>query len=421
MVVTRVSGFVDWQGITLHRFNGLVVMISVSHTEKWCTEGLQFDPGLNHFFMFPLHFSRDTTIVDVDIHQREIAFSDHKQNPDSTVVGEVSSMPLSDSHDPDNYVKYPVNTIRGMKRHPVKWPQQIVPLMGIPSVLPVLPITPTPISGFPDTVSISGIDYSIKANHARTPNVGMLPFYHLRNFIVLLVEWCRGDRAISLTTTQIELTLKVGDFCHCLKTFRVIICGRAAYMAYIDAAYRSLLRGLFQNQGVPANELFRRAAAAQNDDALDPYDFAVLLALAQDQKLGGVQPEGGMYTVRQSCTRVSVPLTDADYQTRVLYPSSACDEMIFITARVPEETITALENDEFELRKVEIFKSTALLGSNEDWTESGFLKALVTLTDEIALTAASAVKTRGGFFGDDEDYHGFEDEDYDEPEESNFK
>lgn len=28
------------------RFNGLVVMISVSH---WRTDGLQFDPGLNHF------------------------------------------------------------------------------------------------------------------------------------------------------------------------------------------------------------------------------------------------------------------------------------------------------------------------------------------------------------------------------------
>ena len=93
--------------------------------------------------------------------------------------------------------------------------------------------------------------------------------------------------------------------------------------------------------------------------------------------------------------------------------------MIFITARVPEATITALENDEFELRKVEIFKSTASLGSNEEWTESEFLKTLVTLRDEIVLTATSAVKTKGGFFDDDEDYHGFEHEDYDEPEESN--
>ena len=32
-----------------HRwFNGLVVMISVSHLD---TEGLQFDPGLNHLFI----------------------------------------------------------------------------------------------------------------------------------------------------------------------------------------------------------------------------------------------------------------------------------------------------------------------------------------------------------------------------------
>ncbi|KIK04844.1 hypothetical protein K443DRAFT_92292 [Laccaria amethystina LaAM-08-1] len=311
-------------------------------------------------------------------------------------------MPVSDSHDRDNYVKYPVNTIRAMKRHPVKWPRQIITLMGIPGILPVLPITPTPISGFPDTVSISGIDYSIKACLARTPKVvGMLPFYDLRNLVVLLVEWCRGDRSVNLTTAEIELPLQVGRFCLYLKTFRIIICRRAAYMAYIDAAHRSVIRGLFQ--GVPADELFRRAAAAQNDDSLDPYDFAVLLALAQDQKLGGVQPEEGIYT------------------TRVFYPSSACDEMIFITARVPEETITALENDEFELRKVEIFKSTASLGRNEDWTESGFLKALVTLTDEIILTAASAVKPKGGFFGDDEDYDGFEDEDYGESEESNFK
>ena len=326
-------------------------------------------------------------------------------------------MPLSDSHDRDNYVKYPVNTIRGMKRHPVKWPRQIIPLMGIPGVLPVLPITLTPISGFPDTVSISGIDYSIKANHARTPNIGMLPFNHLRNFIVLLVEWCRVDREVNLTTAHIELPLQIGDFCHYLKTLRLIICRQAAYMAYIDAAYRSKLRGLFRaQQGDSAAELFRRVAAAQNDDALDPYDFAVLLALAQDQKFGGVQPEEGIYTVRQSYSKVFVCLTNVRYQTRVFYPSSACDEMIFITARVPEETIIALENDGLELRKVEIFKSTASLRSDEDWTESDFLKALVTLRDEIVLTAASAVKTKGGFFDDDEDYHGFEDE---EPEESN--
>ena len=208
-------------------------------------------------------------------------------------------MTLSNSHDRDNYVKYPVHTIRGMKRHPVKWPRQIIPLMGIPGVLPVLPITPTPISGYPDTVSISGIHYSIKARHARTPKVvGMLPFYDLRNFVVLLVEWCRGDRAVNLTTAGIELSLQIGDFCYYLKTFCTIISGRAAYMAYIDAPYRSVLRGLFQ--GAPADELFRQAAAAQNDDALDPYDFAVLLALAQDQKFGGVQPEEGIYTVRQS-------------------------------------------------------------------------------------------------------------------------
>jgi len=34
-------------------FNGLVVMISVSHAAysiQWITEGLQFDPGLNHIF-----------------------------------------------------------------------------------------------------------------------------------------------------------------------------------------------------------------------------------------------------------------------------------------------------------------------------------------------------------------------------------
>ena len=208
-------------------------------------------------------------------------------------------MPLSDSHDRDDYVKYPVNTIRGMKRHPVKWPRQIVTLMGIPGVLPILPITPTPISGFPDTVSISGIDYSVKACHALTPKVvGMLPFYELRNLVALLVEWCRGDRAISLTTSPTELTLQVGDRCHYLKAFRVIICRTAAFMAYIDAAHRSVLRGLFQ--GVPGDELFRRAAAAQNDDALDPYDFALLLALAQDQKFGNVKPEGGIYTVCQS-------------------------------------------------------------------------------------------------------------------------
>lgn len=119
-------------------------------------------------------------------------------------------MPLSESHDRDNYVKYPVNTIRGMKRHPLKWSRQIIPLMGIPSVLPVLPITPTPISGFPDIVRTSGTVYSIKRRHARTPNVGMLPFYHLRSFIVLLVDWCRRGRASSLATY--DLPLQVGDF-----------------------------------------------------------------------------------------------------------------------------------------------------------------------------------------------------------------
>ena len=85
--------------------------------------------------------------------------------------------------------------------------------------------------------------------------------------------------------------------------------------------------------------------------------------------------------------------------------------MILITARVPEETITALENDEFELRKVEIFKSTAPFGKDKDWNESEFLKTLLTLMDEVVLTAASAVKSNRGFFKRGKDH--------DESEESN--
>ena len=53
-----VAGMVGWSKHLQHgkyvrqltaRFNGLVVMISVSHVEFVHTEGLQFDPGLNHF------------------------------------------------------------------------------------------------------------------------------------------------------------------------------------------------------------------------------------------------------------------------------------------------------------------------------------------------------------------------------------
>lgn len=64
--------------------------------------------------------------------------------------------------------------------------------------------------------------------------------------------------------------------------------------------------------------------------------------------------------------------------------------MIFLTARVPEETLIALENNESQVRKVEVSMFTTPLGSYEEWTESGFLRTLVTVADE-SLAAANTI------------------------------
>ncbi|KIK04849.1 hypothetical protein K443DRAFT_56868, partial [Laccaria amethystina LaAM-08-1] len=85
-------------------------------------------------------------------------------------------------------------------------------------------------------------------------------------------------------------------------------------------------------------------AHTQNNDALYSYDFALLIALAQDQKFAGVQPEGGV------C------------MSRMFYLSSCCQQMVFITARVPEETAMAFENGEAQVRNVEVSMFTTPLG-----------------------------------------------------------
>lgn len=90
-----------------------------------------------------------------------------------------------------------------------------------------------------------------------------------------------------------------------LSSIRVIFCRSAIFVAYVDAPFRSRLRKQFQH--ADSREFERLSANAQKDDALDPYDFAILIALAQDQKFGGVKPDGGVYTVHDLRPKILQP------------------------------------------------------------------------------------------------------------------
>lgn len=128
-----------------------------------------------------------------------------------------------------------------------------------------------------------------------------------------------------------------------LKPVKILNCLSVPCLVYLDAPLREMIRGTYRRETIP--DLLRLSFLGQSDDSLEAFDFAMLIALAEDHRFCQVQMD-----------------VDECYTTRIVYPDSTLENFIFVTAKVPVETLEALEDDEEVVRKVKISKYTVPLG-----------------------------------------------------------
>lgn len=164
-----------------------------------------------------------------------------------------------------------------------------------------------------------------------------------------------------------------------LKPVKILNCLSVPCLVYLDAPLREMIRGTYRRETIP--DLLRLSFLGQSDDSLEAFDFAMLIALAEDHRFCQVQMD-----------------VDECYTTRIVYPNSTLENFIFVTAKVPVETLEALEDDEEVVRKVKTSKYTVPLGDTCKGKDSVLLKTMATILDEGMRAGATARS-----FSDDDD------------------
>jgi hypothetical protein len=201
-------------------------------------------------------------------------------------------MPTNDNAD-NIYID---NSLRHLAtQHPIFWSPKDLSLMGVPDVLPTVPIPPTDISGFSyaneEFDSVIGFD-----DHIAELKEESQPYRQLKALVRAIAEWCGVNRASMVYTSNLHPLLKLGEYRYLLKPVCLISCVDVPSIVYLDAP----LRGHFKKTywGKPIDEFLKSCALGQSEDALEPFDFAMLIALAQEHRFCEVEPDtGGYYTV----------------------------------------------------------------------------------------------------------------------------
>ena len=160
-------------------------------------------------------------------------------------------------------------------------------------------------------------------------------------------------------------------------------------IVYLDAP----LRGYFKKTywGKPIDEFLRSCALGQSEDALEPFDFAMLIALAQEHKFCEVEPDvGGYYTVWHPVSLSLACAHSYTSQTRVFYPDATFQKFIIVTAKVPVETLEALEKNDEVLRKVMISRHIVPIGETSKREGSILLQVMATMIDDGIRAGATA-------------------------------
>lgn len=267
--------------------------------------------------------------------------------------------------------------------------------MGVPDILPTVPIPPTDISGF--SYTDDAFDYVCALDEAATEQKGSYPYIELRSLVVAIAEWFGVSRGTIVTTNTLHPTLKLGRYYYQLKPVKVLCCLSIPCIVYLDAPLREDIKGNYRKETI--QDLVRLSFLGQSDDYLEPFDFAMLIALAEDHRFCQVQPDvGGFYTVCRLSTKFWIVLIPYTLQTRIVYPDSTLENFIFVTAKVAVETLEALENDEEVVRKVKISRYTVPLGDTRKEKDSVLLKIMATILDEGMRAGATAP-----IFSDDEE------------------
>ncbi|KIK04860.1 hypothetical protein K443DRAFT_675638 [Laccaria amethystina LaAM-08-1] len=254
-------------------------------------------------------------------------------------------------------------------QHPIFWSRKDLSLIGVPDILPTVPIPPTDISGYSYTDDAFG--YICALDEAAAEQKGSHPYIELRSLVGAIAEWFGVSRSTIVTTNTLHPTLKLGRYYYQLKPVKVLCCLSVPCTVYLDAPLREKIKGNYRKETV--QDLLRLSALGQSDDSLEPFDFAMLIALAEDHRFCQVQPDvGGFYT------------------TRILYPDSTLQQFIIVTAKVAVETLEALENDEEVVRKVKISRYAVPLGDTRKEKDSVLLKIMATIPDEGMRAGATA-------------------------------
>ncbi|KAI0062124.1 hypothetical protein BV25DRAFT_1825988 [Artomyces pyxidatus] len=256
------------------------------------------------------------------------------------------------------YVVNPAVMFHEPARHPLGWPPVIIRWLAIPRPLPR---APAPLCALPPHTSFP--DYLTRLIPApcdppRSPE-------DFRRLFAHTVHWLKGPLGLRFRNT-LDPYLDVDRRRYDLPSVRTLAGARtyAPFLVYIDAHHRQDER--MKRRGHPSwrsvNNLdaARHVLPAQDDDAVDVFDLAVLVGMAQMQRARGIP--GCVFT------------------TRVVYPDCEGTGMILLTARVWRETLDALDEHRDTLRKIELTKAHLDVRSVPgDWETNQFLRVMWTI------------------------------------------
>jgi hypothetical protein len=205
----------------------------------------------------------------------------------------LSSNEMPTNNNQDNL--YVDNLLRHLAtQHPIFWSRKDLSLMGIPDILPTVPIPPTDISGLSFTEEafedVRVLDEA--AAEKKRPH----PYSELRSLVVAIADWFGECRGMTIMTNSLHPLLKLGELRYRLKPVCLISCVNIPCIVYLDAPLREYYRGTYRGRII--QDFLKLSALGQSDDTLEPFDFGMLIALAQEQKFFEVQPDvDGSYTV----------------------------------------------------------------------------------------------------------------------------
>ncbi|OSC97996.1 hypothetical protein PYCCODRAFT_1471351 [Trametes coccinea BRFM310] len=273
----------------------------------------------------------------------------------------------------DTHIPNPVQMFDRIVIHPIAWPEEALRWMGVPRRLPsTLP---------PRSVTLPPATMSAALRKAYDNVAEMLdsgehvPREDLSNLVV--------DAFAAIAKVQnvyvyhrAKAYLSLGDMRVRVEPIHGFSAsGVAPVLAYLDEPFRRAQRArLMCWRGIHAD----CHAAHQQEDRVDVMDAVLLLAYAQEHRRWSAPPDAA-----------------GNHITRVMYPNTAGDAMIVLTAITPAETLVGIQDGHEILKRIRFSRQAIpIMAQDKEWASSPLLQFIWGLVEEGGKLAVKAPAPR---------------------------